>query len=43
MFGTAAVASFIKIIPWLIGMRIATGIIDVGVHTIKLKISNKVK
>lgn len=43
MIGTATVAAFIKMIPWLIGLRVATGIIDVGVHTVKIKISNRVK
>jgi hypothetical protein len=43
VFGIATVAGFIKLIPWMIGLKVASGFIDIGVHTVKIKISNRIK
>jgi hypothetical protein len=43
VFGTAAVVGFVKLIPWMIGLKVASGFIDIGVHTVKIKISNRIK
>jgi hypothetical protein len=36
---TGAIAAMIKLFPYLIGMRLVTGTIDIAVHAIKLKIT----
>lgn len=36
--GTAAYALFIKMLPYVLGMRIVSGMVDICVHAIKCKI-----
>jgi len=39
MTGAGIVALFVKMVPYVVGMRVVTGFVDVGVHWAKLKIS----
>lgn len=36
--GEAAVAFFIKMLPYMIGMKMVSGVIDILVHSVKTKI-----
>lgn len=42
MFSSATIALLVKMVPYVIGMRVIGGVVDIGVHAAKVKIG-KVK
>jgi hypothetical protein len=39
--GAAMYALFVKMIPYVLGMKVISGVVEVGVHVVKTQISKR--